>query len=186
MLDTEWMMRSFFKPAPKSIWDELFARHERERRELLQWEDSRAKLKRSSSMETVRLDVGGSEASPKRSKFSPSEKVSARAQPYDRKGKGRMESSPDVGSPPPPSDSEDDTDYFTDDEPEPSKQGADLASLLRNPAGALLSSRSSPSSRSLSSASTGSPASSEWDLLETSSTRSSSAFGSIHSSDAEN
>jgi hypothetical protein len=53
MLDTEWMMRTYFKPAPKSLWDEMFARHDRERLALLQWEDSRT-LKRTMSCETVR------------------------------------------------------------------------------------------------------------------------------------
>lgn len=186
MLDTEWMMRAFFTPAPKSIWDELFARHERERRELLQWEDTKARLKRTSSMETVRLDVSGARASPKKPKSNLYEEPSANAQSSGGKGKARFISPSDTGSPPPPSDSEDGTDYFTDDES--SVHGADLSSLLRKPANVLPSSRSSSSSRSLSSAessSTGSPGSSQWDLLETSSARSSSAFESIHGSDLE-
>jgi hypothetical protein len=190
MLDTEWVMRGFFRPAPKSLWDELFARHERERQELLRWEDNRANLKRSSSMETVRLNAGGSGAGPpKRSKFGPSEERTASSLPRVEKGKERLTSHSDTGSPPPPSDSEDGTDYFSDDEP--SMQGADLASLLRKPAALpssppSSSSSSSSRSRSLSSASSsGSPGSSQWDLLETSSTRSSSAFESIHGSDVE-
>ncbi|KAJ7432899.1 hypothetical protein B0H11DRAFT_2123567 [Mycena galericulata] len=47
ILDTDWAMRSFFKPAPKSLWDELFLRHERERDELLRWEADQ-------NMETLR------------------------------------------------------------------------------------------------------------------------------------
>jgi hypothetical protein len=58
-LDTEWMMRAFFTPAPKNLWDEMFDRHEKERQDLLQWEDMRTKLKRSASMETVRRGAKG-------------------------------------------------------------------------------------------------------------------------------
>ena len=57
MLDTEWSMRAYIEPAPKSLWEELFARHERERQELLEWESSKdAKLARSPSLETIRRD----------------------------------------------------------------------------------------------------------------------------------
>ncbi|GLB39161.1 hypothetical protein LshimejAT787_0603230 [Lyophyllum shimeji] len=48
MLDTDWALRESNgvianeakQPAPQSVWDELFARHQRERDELLKWEDS--------------------------------------------------------------------------------------------------------------------------------------------------
>ncbi|KAJ8457100.1 hypothetical protein ONZ45_g18451 [Pleurotus djamor] len=55
LLATEWLNRAYIKPAPKSLWDELFARHAREREDLLRWEDRRLKtqLKRTSSMETI-------------------------------------------------------------------------------------------------------------------------------------
>jgi hypothetical protein len=53
MLDTEWAMRAFIKPAPKNLWEEMFVRHERERQELLRWEDAKT-LKRTSSMDTIR------------------------------------------------------------------------------------------------------------------------------------
>ncbi|KAF7350402.1 Spermidine n1-acetyltransferase [Mycena venus] len=60
ILDTDWAMRGFYKgkPAPKSLWDELFARHEREREELLRWEEDQYRLnrgmKRTASMETIK------------------------------------------------------------------------------------------------------------------------------------
>ncbi|KAF8189807.1 hypothetical protein K438DRAFT_1971326 [Mycena galopus ATCC 62051] len=55
MLDTDWAMRGVYhKPAPKSLWDEMFLRHERERDELLRWDDDQNRLKRSASMETLR------------------------------------------------------------------------------------------------------------------------------------
>jgi hypothetical protein len=55
ILDTDWVMRNVrvCQSAPKSLWDALFARHQREREELLRWE-ARASLKRTSSMVTVR------------------------------------------------------------------------------------------------------------------------------------
>lgn len=54
ILDTDWTMRTFLKPAPKSLWDELFLRHERERDELLRWEENEQRMNRTSSMETLR------------------------------------------------------------------------------------------------------------------------------------
>ncbi|RXW20166.1 hypothetical protein EST38_g5669 [Candolleomyces aberdarensis] len=67
LLATDWFIRdqALFKnrnkwtPAAKSLWDEMFARHQREREELLRWEDRRTssghgKLKRTSSMETIK------------------------------------------------------------------------------------------------------------------------------------
>ncbi|KAF8185503.1 hypothetical protein K438DRAFT_1973813 [Mycena galopus ATCC 62051] len=60
MLDTDWLMRGVYhKPAPKSLLDEMFLRHERERDELLRWDDDQNTLKRSASMETLHAsDVG--------------------------------------------------------------------------------------------------------------------------------
>jgi hypothetical protein len=67
MLDTDWVMRTSISPrfrvAPKSLWDELFARHQREREELLRWEERNYPLKRSMSMETVRNIVAPSSSS---------------------------------------------------------------------------------------------------------------------------
>ncbi|KDQ22395.1 hypothetical protein PLEOSDRAFT_1109506 [Pleurotus ostreatus PC15] len=53
LLDTDWINRPFLHPAPKSLWDEMFARHAREREELLRWEDNQKRLKRTASMETI-------------------------------------------------------------------------------------------------------------------------------------
>ncbi|KAF4581283.1 hypothetical protein EYR40_002869 [Pleurotus pulmonarius] len=56
LLDADWINRPFLHPAPKSLWDEMFARHAREREELLRWEDNQKRLKRTSSMETIMPD----------------------------------------------------------------------------------------------------------------------------------
>lgn len=55
ILDTDYMLRSYFKAAPKSLWDELFIRHDRERQALLRWEENKARLNRTASMETIRV-----------------------------------------------------------------------------------------------------------------------------------
>ncbi|KAF6747180.1 hypothetical protein DFP72DRAFT_1149996 [Ephemerocybe angulata] len=62
ILATDYSLRTMpgrtWDPAPKSMWDELFARHQREREELLQWEERMTRsggLKRSSSTETIRM-----------------------------------------------------------------------------------------------------------------------------------
>lgn len=59
MLDTDWAMRSVTrrrKLAPKSMWDALLLRHEREIEELIRWDETRAfvKLTGTSSTETIR------------------------------------------------------------------------------------------------------------------------------------
>ncbi|KAF5352196.1 hypothetical protein D9758_009258 [Tetrapyrgos nigripes] len=56
ILDTEYVMRAFFRSAPKTMWDEMLDRHEREREALLRWEH--VHLRRTSSMETLR-NIGG-------------------------------------------------------------------------------------------------------------------------------
>lgn len=57
ILDTDWVFRRRQRAAPRSMWDELFARHQIEREELLAWDDNReqSRLRRTSSMETVRM-----------------------------------------------------------------------------------------------------------------------------------
>ncbi|KAK7046629.1 spermidine n1-acetyltransferase [Favolaschia claudopus] len=54
IVDIDWVMRSIRKPAPTSLWEELFVRHQREREELLHWEEFQSRLKRTASMETLR------------------------------------------------------------------------------------------------------------------------------------
>ncbi|KAF7300598.1 hypothetical protein HMN09_00945000 [Mycena chlorophos] len=92
VIDTHWAMRAYWKPAPKSLWDELFLRQERERTELLRWEERNGKVtvKRSASTETLRstsaaapppdsvVDLAFSDAG-----------SSAHAPAVDIKGKGR-------------------------------------------------------------------------------------------------
>ncbi|KAK1226857.1 hypothetical protein PQX77_010161 [Marasmius sp. AFHP31] len=69
ILNTDWVMRSHFGTAPKSLWDEMFLRHDRERDELMRWEARKefggTILHRTSSMETIRDGKAGntSEAS---------------------------------------------------------------------------------------------------------------------------
>nr|GAT58825.1 spermidine n1-acetyltransferase [Mycena chlorophos] len=55
LVDTQWAMRGYWNPAPKSLWDELLTRHERERAQLLQWEERNGKIRRSASAETLRI-----------------------------------------------------------------------------------------------------------------------------------
>ncbi|KAF9069432.1 hypothetical protein BDP27DRAFT_1325328 [Rhodocollybia butyracea] len=64
VLDTDWMVRSKFltKAAPKTLWDEMLSRHEKEREKLIQWEDGQTQswpkwLKRTSSVETIRSAI---------------------------------------------------------------------------------------------------------------------------------
>ncbi|KAH7098637.1 hypothetical protein BKA62DRAFT_622365 [Auriculariales sp. MPI-PUGE-AT-0066] len=54
MLDSEWLVRDSRAPPPKlTLWDDLFARHQREHEALKRMEGS-GQLKRTRSMETVR------------------------------------------------------------------------------------------------------------------------------------
>lgn len=64
ILDTDWMVRSKFltKPVPTSLWDEMLLRHDRERQQLMHWEDEQTQswpkwLKRTASMETIRSSM---------------------------------------------------------------------------------------------------------------------------------
>ena len=63
VVDTDWIVRRRLRAVPRNMWDELFARHQREREELLMWEESRGRLglRRSGSTETVR---GGLDPAP--------------------------------------------------------------------------------------------------------------------------
>ncbi|KAF8434795.1 hypothetical protein L210DRAFT_2564757 [Boletus edulis BED1] len=61
MLDTEWVLKSTWirsNHIPQlpvvSVWDEMFARHAREREELVRWEDKHGRVKRSSSTVTLK------------------------------------------------------------------------------------------------------------------------------------
>ncbi|KAK7036620.1 hypothetical protein VNI00_011553 [Paramarasmius palmivorus] len=58
IIDTDWVMKNFTRPAPNSLWDEMFLRHERERDELLRWEERKSGLYRTSSTETIRDAAG--------------------------------------------------------------------------------------------------------------------------------
>ncbi|KAF7300603.1 hypothetical protein HMN09_00945500 [Mycena chlorophos] len=60
IVDTDWAMRGFWKPAPRTLWDELLERHERERAELLRWDEDKGLprvVKKSTSLETLRARV---------------------------------------------------------------------------------------------------------------------------------
>ncbi|KAF9028598.1 hypothetical protein BDZ89DRAFT_951252 [Hymenopellis radicata] len=59
MLATDWVIRCSLQPAPPSLWDEMFLRHDRERDALLRWDqgvidEQRRLLHRTTSMETIR------------------------------------------------------------------------------------------------------------------------------------
>jgi len=63
LLCTDWALQQTSQgrvSAPKSLWDELFLRHQREREELLRWDDRR--LKRTISTETVRATINAAES----------------------------------------------------------------------------------------------------------------------------
>ncbi|KAJ7487796.1 hypothetical protein FB451DRAFT_1390783 [Mycena latifolia] len=87
ILDTDWAMRSLYKSAPKSLWDELFLRHERERDELLRWEETQQRLKRTNSMETLRAVPLEPESNS--TSESDAELSSASSAPASSKGKRR-------------------------------------------------------------------------------------------------
>ncbi|KAK1226858.1 hypothetical protein PQX77_010162 [Marasmius sp. AFHP31] len=66
ILNTDWVMRKYFKPAPKTLWDEMLVRHDRERNELLRWEERKMgshALQRTASTETIRGDKLGTTSS---------------------------------------------------------------------------------------------------------------------------
>lgn len=65
MLDTDWTVKSTWmranRPSPPpvpSAWDEMFARHAKEREALLQWEEKHGRMKRTSSTETLKEGRG--------------------------------------------------------------------------------------------------------------------------------
>ncbi|KAF7349311.1 hypothetical protein MSAN_01720600 [Mycena sanguinolenta] len=183
ILDTDWAMREVRTPAPKSLWDEMFLRHERERSDLLRWDDDQNRLmKRTMSTETLRavplaLEPDSCDDSDAGSVISRAPSVTASASPD--KGKKRM------------------APIWSDD----GASGSDADSEFEDVAFATLarkrfmtgdhSRRSGPSSPTFSDISlvsdahsaaksppsTPSASGSEWDLLESSS--SSSSFGDL-------
>ena len=58
VVDLDWIMRRRLRAVPRNMWDEMFSRHQREREELLRWEETQGQagngMRRTSSMETVR------------------------------------------------------------------------------------------------------------------------------------
>ncbi|KAG1731605.1 uncharacterized protein EDB91DRAFT_1153532 [Suillus paluster] len=56
MLDTEWALRDTLRitgPAP-TLWDELLARHAREREEMVKWDEKHSRIRKVSSTQTLR------------------------------------------------------------------------------------------------------------------------------------
>lgn len=192
LLDMDWALRaslSKYKAAPKSLWDELFLRHERERDELLRWEEGRGRagamgVKRSASVETLRAvpmalepdsesDAGESDAGPAVSRASSS---------VGSKGKKRMAPTNWARDPYDGASSDAESEF---DEGARKRTALDLdRSGASSPALSDISLQSVPSSVTSSSASAGarSPPStpsasgsgSDWDLMESDS---SSSFG---------
>ena len=64
ILETEWVMRGHFKTDGMTLWEEMFARHQREQEELLKLEGRT--IKRSGSLETVKNVVVSSAISKKK------------------------------------------------------------------------------------------------------------------------
>jgi RimJ/RimL family protein N-acetyltransferase len=56
MLDTEWALRHVLKPkgAVPTLWDEMFARHTREREDMVKWDEKHNRIRRVSSTDTLR------------------------------------------------------------------------------------------------------------------------------------
>ncbi|TFK71912.1 hypothetical protein BDN72DRAFT_957766 [Pluteus cervinus] len=92
MLDTDWALRMVWLPAPNSLWDELFQRHQRERDELLSWEDRRDRtIKRTSSMETILPSTAPQQSSQHEPQQSGSQEDTEMISASPKfKGKGKM------------------------------------------------------------------------------------------------
>lgn len=56
MLDTEWTLRNVLKhkATVPTLWDEMFARHARERDEMVKWDEKHNRIRKVSSTETLR------------------------------------------------------------------------------------------------------------------------------------
>ncbi|KAJ3774304.1 hypothetical protein FB446DRAFT_729579 [Lentinula raphanica] len=102
ILDTDWLIRSKYltEVTPTSLWDEMLSRHAREQQELLQWHEAQTRswpaangLKRTTSMETIRVTEWLSDAKPDSAASSDAESTDDEhplsiAGPL-RKGKGK-------------------------------------------------------------------------------------------------
>ncbi|KAJ7039755.1 hypothetical protein C8F04DRAFT_1084706 [Mycena alexandri] len=170
ILDTDWAMRSYYKPAPKSLWDELFLRHERERDELLRWEEDNNRLKRTASMVTIRGAAPPSEAASNID--SEAESVASSVSTSASKGKKRMAPSGGLRDPYDGSSSDAESDFgdggfvrrfVFDDERVgggPSSPALSSTSLVESVPGSVSSLRSPSVSGS------------DWDMMESSSSHS--------------
>jgi len=200
LLETDWLMRSYIKPAPKTLWDEMFARHAREREELLRWDEKQQRIKRTSSMETVRvLDTLPEMAcATDEETDDPAVALTPRADTNSpvHKGKRRrlnvdvLDNSSQASSPP-PSDSEQsshswDMGGWDSDESSGHIPLSSSAHILRTVGYSNFLSDSSNQARlsPVSATRSDTPSSSDWDMLETSSV-SSSSFESLLDSDDE-
>lgn len=181
LLETEWFMRSYFKPAPKNLWDEMFARHSREREELLRWDERQNGIKRTSSTETIRLfGIATSETASAANESDASSVISAESSV--RSGKRRkIENDPfedqSRASSPPPSDSESISSWASGGVRLPHSPFSHIprgsATAVPRDDGANLQSESSASFSQHTSPPNsvpreGSPADSQWDMLSTS------------------
>lgn len=55
MLDTEWALRGVLpRDTVPTLWDEMFARHTREREEMVKWDEKHNRIRKVSSTETLR------------------------------------------------------------------------------------------------------------------------------------
>jgi len=188
LLETEWLMRSYLKPAPKNLWDEMFARHAREREELLRWDERQQRLKRTSSMDTVRvLDTPSETASTidEETGDRPVTPASVIDTSSVHEGKRRrldtdpLDRQSQASSPPPSESEQSDASWEMENWDEDEASGH-----IQLPPSAYIS-RTVRDADSLSDSSgpgRGSASGSNWDMLETSSV-SSSSFESLGDSD---
>ncbi|EJD36289.1 hypothetical protein AURDEDRAFT_188440 [Auricularia subglabra TFB-10046 SS5] len=124
VLDSDWAVRHSVPKRAPSLWDEMFARHQREHEQMLRWE-ARG-LKRTKSMETVRDQRALEDAAPTPSMVGNGSVAEDAAQAPDPPPVTSASVSAAVASPPPPSQSDtasswDAVDDLSDVEPLPDK-----------------------------------------------------------------
>lgn len=109
LLASDWATRTRERPPSQTLWDEMFTRHQREREELLQWDNAGLPpLKRSASNETIRVRPQGAVPAESQSSLSteaaPHEHATSEdgvaSVPDNRSGDDNSEDN-DAPSPPP-------------------------------------------------------------------------------------
>ena len=151
------------------MWDELFLRHDRERQELLRWEDTKA-LKRSSSLETIKRE---STRIDKRSRLTAdSDYMDAHLDEADQSSRSRSVESHISPDPSPPPDSDDDETGILCEFPASDFSAVDMGyrDVDTESSSSVFSAESERTSETDSSSGT------QWDVLDSSSAETSLTF----------